>query len=228
VLIKQQLAEQSLVLKKMEIELAEGIAVAAEFLITAFSAGKKLLVMGNGGSAADAQHFAAEIVGRFKMERRGLPAIALTTDTSALTAIANDYGFDRIFSRQVEALANADDVVVGLHGERDLTAQHEGIFAEHRRNAAQPRLPGPCVEGISGQRTRVLLPLFAREIGRWILVLYLRGHVGPDARQRFARLLVAAIGRAPERQPDRLFVVGERRSLGAHKTVDHRANVCGE
>lgn len=112
--IRQQLAEQSLVLKKMEVELAEGIAAAAECLITAFSAGKKLLVMGNGGSAADAQHFAAEIVGRFKMERRALPAIALTTDTSALTAIANDYGFDRVFSRQVEALANADDVVIGI------------------------------------------------------------------------------------------------------------------
>jgi D-sedoheptulose 7-phosphate isomerase len=83
-------------------------------LIAAFQGGNKLLVMGNGGSAADAQHFAAEIVGRFKLERRALPAIALTTDSSILTAVGNDYGFDCIFSRQVEAYAAAGDVVVGI------------------------------------------------------------------------------------------------------------------
>jgi D-sedoheptulose 7-phosphate isomerase len=70
--------------------------------------------MGNGGSAADAQHFVAEIVGRFKLERRGLPAIALSTDTSILTAIGNDYGFDKVFSRQVEALASPGDLVIGI------------------------------------------------------------------------------------------------------------------
>jgi D-sedoheptulose 7-phosphate isomerase len=70
--------------------------------------------MGNGGSAADSQHLAAEFVGRFQKERRGLAAVALTTDTSILTAVGNDYGFETIFSRQVEALAKAGDVVVGL------------------------------------------------------------------------------------------------------------------
>ncbi|MFT6790925.1 MAG: D-sedoheptulose 7-phosphate isomerase [Cellvibrionaceae bacterium] len=75
--------------------------------------GSKVLLMGNGGSAADAQHIAAELVGRYLCERPGLPAIALTTDTSVLTAIGNDYGFDTVFSRQVEALAQAGDVVVG-------------------------------------------------------------------------------------------------------------------
>ena len=70
--------------------------------------------MGNGGSAADAQHFAAEIVGRFTIERSGLPAIALTTDSSILTAIGNDYGFEAIFERQVEALATSGDLVIGL------------------------------------------------------------------------------------------------------------------
>jgi D-sedoheptulose 7-phosphate isomerase len=83
-------------------------------LTTALAAGKKLLLMGNGGSAADAQHFAAEIVGRFRLERRGLPAIALSTDTSILTAIGNDYGFETIFRRQVEAHAVAGDVVIGI------------------------------------------------------------------------------------------------------------------
>ena len=76
--------------------------------------GKKLLIAGNGGSAADSQHFAAEIVGRFVMERKGYPAIALTTDTSILTAVGNAYGFDTIFSRQVEALGNKGDVFIGI------------------------------------------------------------------------------------------------------------------
>lgn len=76
--------------------------------------GNKILLMGNGGSAADSQHIAAEIVGRYKRERRGLPAIALTTDTSILTAVGNDYGFEFVFSRQVEALCDPQDVVVGI------------------------------------------------------------------------------------------------------------------
>ena len=79
-----------------------------------FSRGGKVLTMGNGGSAADAQHLAAELVGRFMLERQALPAIALTTDSSILTAVGNDYGFDDIFMRQVEALADKDDVVVGI------------------------------------------------------------------------------------------------------------------
>ena len=78
------------------------------------SAGGKLLLMGNGGSAADAQHIAAEFVGRFNKERKALPAIALTTDTSALTCLGNDYGFEHIFARQVEALVRKGDVVVGI------------------------------------------------------------------------------------------------------------------
>jgi D-sedoheptulose 7-phosphate isomerase len=86
----------------------------SSLITTALANGNKLLVMGNGGSAADSQHFVAEIVGRFKMERRALPAIALSTDTSILTAIGNDYGFESIFSRQVEALAASGDIVVGL------------------------------------------------------------------------------------------------------------------
>ena len=80
----------------------------------AIKAGNKILIFGNGGSAADAQHIAAELVGRYKVERRGLPAIALSTDTSALTAIGNDYGYDRVFDRQVEALANEGDLLIGI------------------------------------------------------------------------------------------------------------------
>ncbi len=80
----------------------------------ALSENNKVLLFGNGGSAADSQHIAAEIVGRYKKERKGLPAIALTTDTSILTAVGNDYGFERIFERQVEALCNPGDIVIGI------------------------------------------------------------------------------------------------------------------
>lgn len=90
------------------------IAAAAQMVIDAYKSGGKVLLAGNGGSAADAQHIAAELVGRFKMERRPLPAIALTTDTSILTALSNDYGYDTVFSRQLEALADNRDVFVAI------------------------------------------------------------------------------------------------------------------
>ncbi len=76
--------------------------------------GGKILICGNGGSAADSQHIAAEIVGRFKKERKGLPAIALTTDTSIITSVGNDYGYDYIFARQVEALCRPEDLLIGI------------------------------------------------------------------------------------------------------------------
>jgi D-sedoheptulose 7-phosphate isomerase len=90
------------------------IWAAADAVRQALRAGRKVLVCGNGGSAADAQHFAAELVGRFARERRAWPALALTTDTSALTAIGNDYGFHRVFARQVEAHGQPGDVLIGL------------------------------------------------------------------------------------------------------------------
>lgn len=112
--IASQMAAHREVITQVERKLSPLIAEMTMLLVDTFNRGGKLLVMGNGGSAADAQHFVAEIVGRFKMERRALPAIALSTDTSILTAIGNDYGFDRVFRRQVEALAAPGDVVVGI------------------------------------------------------------------------------------------------------------------
>lgn len=112
--IASQLAAHREVIATVERELSPMIAEMVTLMVDTFANGGKLLVMGNGGSAADAQHFVAEIVGRYKMERRGLPAIALSTDTSILTAIGNDYGFDRVFYRQVEALAAPGDLVVGI------------------------------------------------------------------------------------------------------------------
>src|SRR5512142_2885759 len=90
------------------------IARAGEALAAALKSGRKALACGNGGSAADSQHFAAELVGRFERERPGLPAVALTVDSSALTALANDYDFDRVFSKQVEALGVAGDVLLAI------------------------------------------------------------------------------------------------------------------
>jgi D-sedoheptulose 7-phosphate isomerase len=86
----------------------------ADIILETLEKGNKILICGNGGSAADAQHLAAEFVGRYETERKALPAIALTTDTSALTALSNDYGFERIFARQVEALGNKDDLLIAL------------------------------------------------------------------------------------------------------------------
>jgi D-sedoheptulose 7-phosphate isomerase len=88
--------------------------VAAQAISDALRAGRKLLVFGNGGSAADAQHFSAELVGRFQKERAAMPAIALTVDTSILTAIANDYSYKQVFARQIEALGQPGDVALGL------------------------------------------------------------------------------------------------------------------
>ena len=100
--------------QRMSETLAPAIARAGEALAAALQRGNKALACGNGGSAADCQHFAAELVGRFERERPGLPAIALTVDTSALTAIANDYSFDAVFAKQVEALGREGDVLLAL------------------------------------------------------------------------------------------------------------------
>ena len=94
--------------------LTNEVAISAQICIDCIKNNGKILIFGNGGSAADAQHIAAELVGRYKIERKGLAAIALTTDSSILTCITNDYNYDYVFSRQVEALANNKDVVIGI------------------------------------------------------------------------------------------------------------------
>lgn len=93
---------------------AAHVEAASTRIAEALRAGRKILIMGNGGSAADAQHIAAELIGRYKVERRGLPAIALTTDSSILTAWSNDYSYETVFSRQVESLAQPGDIVWGI------------------------------------------------------------------------------------------------------------------
>jgi D-sedoheptulose 7-phosphate isomerase len=112
--ISRQVRAHINVIKMVEEQMIDSITSCVELLVDALSKGGKLLLMGNGGSAADAQHFAAEMVGRFLLERKALPAVALTTDTSILTAVGNDFGFDDVFSRQVEALTNPGDVLIGI------------------------------------------------------------------------------------------------------------------
>ena len=113
-IIKHEFSEHLKVGKKTMESIGKPIEIAAKLCIDSLKNGNKILIFGNGGSAADAQHIAAELVGRYKTERKGLSAIALTTDTSILTSISNDYGYLYMFKRQVEALANDGDVLIGI------------------------------------------------------------------------------------------------------------------
>ena len=128
--------------RKMAETMPAAIASAGTALAAALKGGHKALACGNGGSAADSQHFAAEIVGRFERERPGMPAIALTVDTSALTAIANDYDFDRVFSKQVEALGQPGDVLLGISTSGNSKNVIEAIKAAHAKGMVVIALTG--------------------------------------------------------------------------------------
>ena len=111
--------------------LAAPIAGATELMVGALINNGKILACGNGGSAADAQHFAAELVGRFEMERQGLAAIALTTDSSIMTAVANDYGYNAVFEKQVRALGQPGDILLAISTSGNSTSVIEAIRAAH-------------------------------------------------------------------------------------------------
>lgn len=135
---KQQIASQA--------HYTDQLVAAVEMICAAFRAGNKVLIAGNGGSAADAQHIAAEWVARYKLERPGLPAIALTTDTSALTAIGNDYGFDDLFARQINALGQQGDVFIGIS-----TSGNSGNIIRAVAEARQQNLAVIALTGAAGQ-----------------------------------------------------------------------------
>ena len=122
--------------------LAAPIAGAIETMVASLVGNGKILACGNGGSAADAQHFAAELVGRFEMERHGLAAIALTTDSSILTAVGNDYGFNHIFSRQVRGLGHAGDVLLAISTSGNSGNVIEAIKAAHEHDMTVIALTG--------------------------------------------------------------------------------------
>jgi D-sedoheptulose 7-phosphate isomerase len=143
-------------LQQMAAESGEQVAVAAEILIACLREGHKVLIFGNGGSAADAQHFAAELAGRYRSERRALPAMALTTDTSMLTAISNDYGFTQVFARQVEALALPGDVVIGISTSGRSANVIAGLQTAHALGARTIALLGANITGLAGVADQVI------------------------------------------------------------------------
>jgi D-sedoheptulose 7-phosphate isomerase len=156
--------QQAIDAKQDSLALAPVIAAAGEQIVRALQRGNKILVCGNGGSAADAQHFAAELVGRFELARRGVPCLALTTDTSLLTALANDHGYQAVFDRQVAALGVKGDVLVALStsGESDSvinalvqagTMGIECIGLVGRGGGRIGRLPGVTVVCAPSDRT---------------------------------------------------------------------------
>jgi D-sedoheptulose 7-phosphate isomerase len=140
--LKQHFEEGIELRRRMAETMPAEIAKAGTALANALKGGRKALACGNGGSAADSQHFAAEIVGRFERERPGMPAIALTVDTSAITAIANDYDFDRVFSKQVEALGQPGDVLLGISTSGNSNNVIEAIKAAHAKGMVVIALTG--------------------------------------------------------------------------------------
>lgn len=120
----------------------DGIAEMARAIIQTYQRGGKVVLFGNGGSAADAQHIAGELVGKFLMERRALPAMALNTNTSILSALANDYGYETVFSRQVEALVNKEDTVIGISTSGNSPNVIEAIKAARTKGARTIGLTG--------------------------------------------------------------------------------------
>jgi D-sedoheptulose 7-phosphate isomerase len=123
-MVIEELYDHQNIIQKVIDTLTGDIETACEMITAAIQNGNKVLLAGNGGSAADAQHIAAELSGRFVKERKALPGIALTTDTSAITAIANDYGYEHVFSRQLEALAQPGDLFIGI----STSGNSEGIL----------------------------------------------------------------------------------------------------
>jgi D-sedoheptulose 7-phosphate isomerase len=130
------------VIEQVVLPMTPQVEAVTEALCVALKQGNKVLVMGNGGSAADSQHFAAELVGRFLKNRAALPAIALTTDTSILTALANDFGFDIVFRRQIEALAQPGDVVVGISTSGNSPNVLEGLQCAREKGCVTVALTG--------------------------------------------------------------------------------------
>ena len=140
-LVKSTLEEHRQVVEKMA-ALEVEIASAGELCGHALVKGHRIFLCGNGGSAADAQHIAAELIGRFVNDRRALPAIALTTDTSALTAIGNDYGYDEVFSRQVEGLCREGDVLIAISTSGNSGNVLKAVDRAHRAGASVIGLSG--------------------------------------------------------------------------------------
>lgn len=134
--------EESIAVKRALLEMTEPIENAGELLAARIKAGGKAIIFGNGGSAADAQHFAAEMIGRLEVDHGSLPALALTTDSSVLTSVANDFGFEHVFSRQVNAFVQPGDVAIGISTSGNSRNVVEGLRAARARGAQTIGLVG--------------------------------------------------------------------------------------
>lgn len=155
--------EESILTARNAVELlAPVVAAAAERMAQALLADRKILICGNGGSAADAQHFSAELLNRFERERPGLPAVALTTDSSTLTSIANDYDFAAVFSKQVRALGQPGDVLVGITTSGHSPNVLRAVEAAHERSmvcvAISGRDGGPLTGLLRGDDVNICVP----------------------------------------------------------------------
>ena len=139
--INQTINESRIVISETK-NLDNEINQAINIITDCFRNGNKVVIFGNGGSAADAQHFAAELVGRYLKERQSLPAIALTTDTSIITAIGNDYGFEYVFSRQCESIVNKNDVVIAISTSGKSKNIINGVVASKKKGAFTIGLTG--------------------------------------------------------------------------------------
>jgi D-sedoheptulose 7-phosphate isomerase len=140
--IHRQFSESAELKLKAIDALAEPIVRATEIMVKCLLANGKILACGNGGSAADSQHFSAELLNRFERERPGLAAVALTTDTSTLTSIANDYAYEQVFSKQVSALGQAGDVLLGISTSGNSKNVARAIAAAHERDMRVIALTG--------------------------------------------------------------------------------------
>ena len=149
--IRRQLEESARVKRAFTDELVSRIAQLAEKIAASLRAGRKLVLFGNGGSASDAQHIAAELVVRLQADRPGLAALALTTNTSVLTAAGNDYGFEQIFSRQVESLVSPQDVLVALSTSGNSPNVLRGIDAGRKRGAFIAAFTGETGGALAGK-----------------------------------------------------------------------------
>ena len=164
-LISESFNIHSELLKRTFEKHSENILKAADVITTSFRLGGKLVIFGNGGSAADSQHFAAEFVGRFLANRKSLPAIALTTDSSILTALGNDYGFEQIFERQVESLVKDPDVVFAISTSGNSENVVRGVIAGKEKGVKMIVLTGEGGGRLNGLAD-VLIDIPSKEIPR--------------------------------------------------------------
>jgi len=174
--------EESIEAAQKSVTLSSVVTEAAALMVNALKSGRRILVCGNGGSAADSQHFAAELIGRFETERVSLPCVALTTDTSILTSMSNDYGYDAVFARQVSALGAPGDVLVGISTSGN-SASVERALVEGRSKGMSlvallgrdggriGKLDGVCRILVPSSRTSVIQQVHITILHAWARVI---------------------------------------------------------